>query len=108
MYIKLRDKDGGVFPHITTVFSLGVPRENQEPIKVIDSGTHTSIRLGQYATICCASSSKEVKKRRSFKVLIFAFPRNLVPMGLKHHLNTVLIPSGLSSKIIQKSNHLMN
>ena len=52
MYIKFEDIAGGVFPHITTVFRLGVPRENQDPIKVIDPGTHTSIRLGQYATIC--------------------------------------------------------
>jgi len=52
MYIKLEDKRGGVFPHITTVLRFGVPRENQEPIKVIDSGTQTSTRLGQFAKIC--------------------------------------------------------
>nr|DAX16946.1 MAG TPA: hypothetical protein [Caudoviricetes sp.] len=44
-------------------------------------------------------SSKEVKKRRSFKVLIFEFPQNRVPMGLKHHLKTVLIPSGLCLQV---------
>ena len=95
MYIKLEDKAGGVFPHITTVLRFGLPRENQESIYVIDSGIHTSLRLGQYAHICWVPSFIEVKKRRSFKVLNREFSLNLVPMGLKRCLNTVLIPSGL-------------
>ena len=49
----------------------------------------------------------EVKYRSSVKPFIVRF-WNLVPMGLKHYLGTVLIPSGLSFKIILKSNHLMN
>ena len=36
-----------------------------------------------------------VKKLNEEKSLILVLPLNIVPMGLKQHTNTVLIPSGL-------------
>jgi hypothetical protein len=52
IYIKFEWTTGGIFPHMTMVFNFGELKENQLPIKVIDPGTHTSVRLGQFATIC--------------------------------------------------------
>ena len=60
---------------------------------VIDSKESQSFKFSY-------SSLLILVKDKTCRFLILLFSAKIVPMGLKHYLNTVLIPSGLSLEAV--------